>query len=56
MSERIDVEKYHVGHCCVHTMGKIRMQEEEVRYMREISDPLREKRTLYVTGNILSYR
>jgi len=43
MSERIDVEKYHVGHCCVHTMGKIRMQEEEVRYKRDMSDPLRGK-------------
>jgi len=43
MSERIDLEKYCVGHCCVHTMGKIRMQEEEVRYKRDMSDPPRGK-------------
>jgi hypothetical protein len=43
MGERIDVEKYHVGHCCVHTMGKISMQVEEVRSKRDISDPLQEK-------------
>jgi len=43
MSERRDVEKYHVGHCCVHTMGKIRMQEGVVRYKLDMSDPLRGK-------------